>query len=92
MDNDSLILVFKVGVKDIEPDKVAKYIDNVKTIMSKTQTTNITMFFLPYIEKETIEIECLNPKLVTAELFKEAETKLVELNSKIDKLLNFINE
>lgn len=91
MDNNSIILVFKIGSKDKSDSELVETLTSLREkVKQELEQGNLTVFFLPNSKSTDITIECINPKLVTIDSYKEAEQKLQYLQNYIDKSLNDI--
>lgn len=87
MDKESLILIVRIGVKSAG-DETDEIVSNTKEVFNKQLLQgNMTIFYLLDFDTDSSGIECINPKLVTADSYKEAEAKLKLLNEELDKLL-----
>lgn len=86
MTKDSIILVVRIGVQD---GNIEEILNGVQKAFEKLSSADVTIFYLPEFKESEgyFNIECINPKLVTADTFKEAEEKLKELNSQLETLL-----
>lgn len=88
MDKDSLIILVRIGVKGLDEKETSKNISSIKEIFKSYATQgNVTIFYLANFDTINTNIECINPKLVTQDTYKEAENKLKLLNDELDKLL-----
>jgi hypothetical protein len=87
MDKDTLILLVRIGLKSAGDSADAVIKETKKVFNDIALQGNVTIFYLTSFDTDDSNIECINPKLVTADSYKEAEAKLKLLNEELDKLL-----
>ena len=80
---EKIILVFYIDIRDLKYSEIRNYLNNVKDAL-KSDSDNEKQIFIP-IHGES-RIECLNPKMVSENDYKQAK-EILEKNEKIVKEL-----
>lgn len=89
--SDKIILVFYIGIADMNEQEVAQYVHRVQQRFFSQefiQSNNAEIILLPTRETNS-RIECINPKYITdAELIKEHHEKLTKMHNEFQKFTN----
>lgn len=81
-DNEKLILVYYVGVANINPGEINDFIEKIKNKLIP-ETFIGEIIIIPQYDTNT-RVECINPKYVTdKELIQQYESLMKELNYKL---------
>jgi len=83
---EKIILVVYVDIGNLDGSEVQQYIENVRSSFNSDDTKNLFLIIIP-IEGET-RIECLNPKLLSEDDFKEAKEIFEKYKLSLDKFIN----
>ena len=85
---DKLVLVHYINIGNIDHSDVEGYIERIRNGLSIDKDEALT-YFIPIREGET-RVECINPRLVNVDVFKEAVKKLVKAESEMmDVIKNY---
>lgn len=79
-ENSRLILVFYIDVSRVYKEDVPSYINEVATVLSKSDD-DTDKYFIPVYESES-RVECLNPVMLNEDEYTEVKHKL----DKIDEI------
>lgn len=85
---DRLILVFYIGVRNIDNSDIASYISEIADYFSKGKDNTVEMYFILDPENRTSRVECINPMFLTEEKIKETEEKTNELMTRLSQTVN----
>lgn len=77
---EKIILVFYVGVGNSSGHHIKEMIDQVITMLRKNKDEGIIHYIIP--SKEETRIECINPRVISAEEFKSVK-EILDRNQKI---------
>lgn len=80
-----LIVVFYVGVKNIDSIDVPAYLNECSQSL---QDPEVKTYVVPDYSTNSCRVECINPVLLTPERYKEAEDKLDMLEKRIADMFN----
>ena len=80
-----LIVVFYVGVKNIDSIDVPAYLNECSQSL---QDPEVKTYVVPDCDTNSCRVECINPVLLTPERYKEAEDKLDMLEKRIADMFN----
>ena len=83
---DCIILVFYVSVKNIDAIDIPYYMDHFVNSVQANKDESVEMYFIPSREIETSKVECINPKLVTEEQYKQIQETIDRFQSELDNL------
>ena len=86
LDKDKIFLVIEVGGKT--PEEAFHIIKNLKMQVDSCFDDTVKTIFIPNLDEDGIKIECINPVLLDAELYKEVEEKTKKAVELIDKFIN----
>jgi len=90
MSRESLILIIYIGISGLGETDALEYIDRIKKDTMDIEKKDVTFFYVPDFESSVIRIDCINPILLTADLYEKAKIKLEEINTKLEQLINNI--
>jgi hypothetical protein len=88
MDADKLVLVFYIGVGDLNTKEIEQYINKLISFTNKNKEERETRFFIPVIKTREIRIECLNPKLVNKKEYQTTLKKLQQVQKDFDEFMD----
>lgn len=81
-DKENLILVYYIGVANMTPEEIERFVDEIKNRMIP-ETFKGEIIMIPQYDLNT-RVECINPKYITDnELIQEHEHLMKELNYKL---------
>lgn len=87
---DKKIIVFYVGVGDMETNQVGQYIDQIKKAFFTEEFAarlNCEMVLIPTREINS-KLECINPKYITnQELIDEHKTLMIDYLEQMNKFI-----
>jgi hypothetical protein len=90
--SDKKILVFYIGVKNVNYDTIGRYITEVSQKITP-EFFDGTVIFIPELESDRTKIECINPKYITdTDLIEENNKMLKKLNNHIEKQIKLLND
>lgn len=92
INRDTLILVFKIYVGNIDQIDIPIYINDAYDALKPNEEDNVVAYFVPVFEEPESPIECINPKLITDDEFEHITEKLKDLNEKYDEFLKEIRK
>ena len=86
---DSIILVIYVGLKGINTQpKMIKHMTEVKNAYdSYNRNPDIISYFVPVMDEINTRIECINPKMVSQEEYKNAQLVLDRAQKCVDDFI-----
>lgn len=84
---DKLILVVYVGIQQFMDDNAIEYLDKISQVFGKRLGDDVYCLIVPKRDTTEITIDCINPKLVDAELYREAEKRVKAFQDIIDELI-----
>lgn len=90
--SDKLILVHYIGIGNMDNSDVPEYIQHiVKALQPKVgNEEEVLSYYIP--TREESRIECINPKLLTVEDFKETNDRLYKAQRDMFELLGILKE
>lgn len=68
---DKIILVFYVGCKMLPKYDIPYYINKLASSFDRLKDETVESIFIPCTEEVDSRVECINPKLVTEEVYDE---------------------
>jgi len=88
---EKLLLVYYVGVADIDPSQIEEYLNKLKNKIIP-QTFHGEIIIIPQHDRST-RVECINPKYITdTELIQQHENLMKELNYKLHNDIKFLKK
>lgn len=90
--NDKLILVHYIGVGNMENHDIPEYIQKiVESLKPKEEDKDeILSYYIP--TREESRVECINPKLLTVDDFKETNDKLYKAQRDMFEFMEKLKE
>lgn len=86
MDKDKIILVVYAGLNGISIGDRLQYLSKIADFFSERFDESVMAIVMPDQTEETSRIECINPKLVTEEVYKEALDVVERAKKYMDEL------
>jgi hypothetical protein len=86
---EKIILVHYIYTGNLEFNDVSKFMENIVEKYSSKEE-NIISYWIPINDGET-RVECINPKLVSEEDFKEAKMVLDRNQKVVNDIINWKN-
>lgn len=83
---EKIILVYYINMYNVDNEKIEYYLGLVKEKIF-LQDDSIIQYFIPIRNGET-RVECINPKLVSEEDYKEVKELLDKTKEKLNKIIS----
>jgi hypothetical protein len=84
---DKIILVHYIHIGNLEGGDVGEYMNDIIKKFSYKDEDNIFSYWIPVKDGDT-RVECINPKLVSEEDFKEAKRVLDRNQEIVNDIIN----
>ena len=84
---EKLILVIYVGIKQFMDNDAIDYLDKISQIFGSKIKDDVIYLIVPKRDTTEITVDCINPKLVDAELYREAEKRVKIFQDAIDEIM-----
>ena len=88
---NKIILIIYVGVKKYPKDRLNDILSNIAENLSAANE-EVYHYVFPDFDSTSFKVECVNPKFISQEEYKEIEAKLEEVKLNLQKTLNKLNE
>lgn len=85
LDKDKIWVVFYINVSELDRADIGPYMEHVRQAFLP-HDESVEMMFIPVFETET-HVDSINPILLTAEKYKEAEEKVNALRKQMEDAL-----
>lgn len=90
VDKNKIILVIYINIENIDRADVPAYLNESQKALDNFFDNSVLKLFVPVRNQET-RIECINPKLVSEEEYKNAVEITEDAKKKLDEFLNSFN-
>lgn len=84
---EKLILVVYVGIQQFAGESAIDYLDKISEVFGKRLGDDVYCLIVPKRDTTEITVDCINPKLVDAELYREAEKSVKIFQDAIDEIM-----
>lgn len=84
---EKLVIVAYVGVKQCSGNDVVEYLEKISEVFGKRLGDDVYCLIVPKRDTTEITVDCINPKLLDAELYREAEKSVKIFQDAIDEIM-----
>lgn len=89
---EKLILVVYVGIRQFADESAIDYLDKISEAFGNKLGDDVYCLIVPKRDTTEITVDCINPKLVDAELYMEAEKRVKIFQDAIDELMEYMEK
>lgn len=84
---EKLIVVVYVGIRQFMDDDAIDYLDKISQVFGNKLGDDVYCLIVPKRDTTEITVDCINQKLVDAELYREAEKRVKIFQDAIDEIM-----